>query len=110
MWGFDRLAAKFTVWSALHNLTFEELLGKVLNYDLSKPVIYGNINNRNMVVNFESRFYPKFGYCYDIVNLSTSGEIEIVILTDYKKVQIYIADKKLRTRNDVHVAASHWGS
>ena len=106
--GYGKLKEKFG-WGAQHNLTFEELARKVLNYDLSKPDMYGNRNNLNMVVNMEIRFYPKFGYCYDLVNLTTSGEIEIGILLEYKAAQVYITDKKMRTRHGVHVT-SHWGS
>ena len=54
-------------------------------------------------------FYPKFGFCYDLVNLNTSGEIEIWMPLDYMEAQVYITDKKLRTRNDIHVS-SHWES
>ena len=108
--GYDKSVGSLVGWGAQHNLTFEELVGKVLNYHLSNDdMMFGYRNNKQMDVNYEIIFYPKFGYCYDLVNLSTSGEMEIWIQPEYKDAQVYITDKKLRTRHGVHVA-SHWGS
>jgi hypothetical protein len=101
---------KFVGWGDQHNLTFDELVGKVTNFNLINHSWNGSVNDKLVDVNYEIRFYPKHGYCYDLVNLTTSGEVQIwTDNPEFKEAQVYITDRKLRTRNTVH-AESHWGS
>jgi hypothetical protein len=99
----------FIGWGAQQNLTFEELVEKLQNSKLVDSFWVANRNGKTVVVNYESKFYSKFGYCYELVDFTTSGEVILEIFHSYEEAQVYITDKKLRTRNDLHVA-SHWGS
>ena len=107
--GFEFNGNAFVGWGAQHNLTFEELVGKVTNYNLSNVKFYGRRNKELLTINYEIRFYPKYGYCYDLANFTTSGKCIIRFHGNFTEAQVYITDKKLRTRNTVF-AESHWGS
>ena len=101
---------RFIGWGALHNLTFEDLVCNVTNYNLSNTRIYGGSNNKAIDVNYIIKFYSKYGFCYDLVNITTSGKLDIwTNESEYKEAQVYITDKKLKTMNSVF-AESHWGS
>ena len=101
----------FVGWGAHLNLTFEELVGKVTNFNLTNSKIYGQLNYKAIIdLNYEIRFYPRYGYCYDLVNLTTSGIVVIWIeFPEYKEAKLFITDKTLKTRNAVF-AESQWGS
>ena len=100
----------FVGWGAQHNLTFEELVAEVSNYNLSHCRIHAHSNNIQTEVNYEIRFYPPYGFCYDLLNLTTVGILDIwTENTEYKAAQVYITDKKLKTKNFVFTE-SHWGS
>ena len=104
-------AFKFIGWGSQHNLTFDELVRKVTK-DTSNPEIIVERNDRTEAqeVNYEIRFYPKFGYCYDLVNFKTKGKVLIELsVQGFTEAKVYITDKKLKTRNDIHIA-SHWGT
>ena len=106
--GFNSLGTM--AWGAQYNLTFEELVSRVSKYNLSESDM--SIQNRKVWKNaeYEIRFYPMHGYCYDLVNISTSGELKIhTRYPQYQEAVVYITDKKLRTKNTVF-AESHWGS
>ena len=100
----------FVGWGAKQNLTYGELIQKVLNFNLSNPKMFVYRDKKPNAIDFsyEIRFYPKHGYCYDLVNLIG----EVLTVNYYPKVgkaQVYITDKKLRTGNTLF-AKSHWGS
>jgi hypothetical protein len=103
-------AFKFIGWGSQHNLTFEELVRKVTK-DISNPEIIVERNGQEaQKVEYEIRFYPQFGHCYDLVNFATKGEALIQLsVQELEEAHVYITDKKLRTRNDIH-KASHWGT
>ena len=64
---------------------------------------------------YEKNFYPMFfGWCYDLVNLSTIGEVVLKVKMGSEdnlvsQYRVYITDKRFRTRNTLYVK-SHWGS
>jgi hypothetical protein len=45
------------------------------NYNLSKTFCLVNMNRKQVVVNYEIWFYPRYGYCYDIDNYTTNTEV-----------------------------------
>ena len=101
---------EFIGWGAHLNLTFVEMLEEIKNYDHINLYFYVFRNGKEVKVNYEIRFYPRYGYCFDLVNFTTNGEVKITLFnSEFFEAQVYITDKKLRTRNDVHVA-SHWGT
>ena len=104
--GEDHLLLRNLSWGAQLNLTFDELVGKVTNFNLSNTRFFGE---RSKDFYYEIRFYPSHGYCFDFVNLTTIGLLELVHDHEYKQARVYITDKKLRTRNTVY-AESQWGS
>ena len=114
MLGFD-ITEKFVGWGAQQNLTFDNLILKTQNYNLTNP----QINMMNTVFTpielaYEKNFYPKFGWCYDLTDLSNSGEkiLGVEMGSDdniVSQYRVFITDKSLRTRNTLH-AKSHWGS
>ena len=105
----------FVGWGAQHNLSFEELFQKVQNFNISDPDIQLiNKDNSYEKISYESKFYPKFGFCYELVNLTLTKNIvlETKINTlegENVKAQVFITDKKLRTSHSVYYE-SHWGS
>ena len=113
--GFANASKTFVGWGAQHNLTFEELFQKVNNFNLSNPEIvlwlHGWIEEN---ISTESIFYPKFGLCYALVNLTITQNILLGIRVDTQEgenvpAQVLITDKRLKTRNTLHTE-SHWGS
>ena len=105
----------FIGWGAQHNLSFEELFQKVQNFKISDPDI--QVINKDLSygkISYELRFYPKFGLCYELVNLTMTKTIrfETKINTqegENVQAQVFITDKKLRTSPSVFIE-SHWGS
>ena len=119
-YGFDNLdffimgldndsTLNFIGWGSQHNLTFEELVSKV-TIAISNPDLFIMRNGQKQEVNYEIRFYPKFGYCFELVNFTTKEEVYIAVsVQEFKEAQVYLTDRKLKTRNDIHIA-SHWGT
>ena len=100
---------RFQGWGAQHNLTYEELIGKVTNFNLRNSSWKVMRDNKPINFSCEIRFYPKHGFCYDLVNLTTVGRIKIWTLDpEFKNAKVYITDKKMRTRNTIFTQ-SNWG-
>jgi hypothetical protein len=106
---------KFIGWGAQHNLTFEDLVLMTQNFNLTNPQIELIHPDSSVTqIAYEKNFYPQFGWCYNLINFSTIGEVrlrfqmgsKVNIVSQYK---VYITDKKLRTRNTLHIK-SQWGS
>ena len=97
----DGYQKKFVGWGANHKLTFEQYVPNfVKSRRLEDP--YFCRNGKSIEVNYEVELYPAHGYCYDLVNFTAGGELEITISSGkYEEAQVYITDKKLRTRNTV---------
>ena len=111
--GFEN-ASTFVGWGAQHNLTFEQLFKEVQNFNLSIPEITQWRNEYEEKISTELRFYPKYGLCYELVNLTISKIVLLATRVTTKEgenvpSQIIITDKSLRTQNSVH-RESHWGS
>ena len=96
----------FIGWGSKQNLSFEELVQSVQNFNPSVLKFYTK-DFREFIA--EKRFYPKFGWCYDIINF-TSYKQEIILVEEQSvnKLQVYITDKRMRTRTTVK-ADSHRG-
>ena len=108
--GVNSLDISVIAWGAQYNLTFAELVGRVSKFNLNEPDIRSLHNNIEEKVEYEIRFYPMHGYCYDLVNITTHGELRIdTKYPQYQEAAVYITDKKLRTKNTVF-AESHKGS
>ena len=107
-----------TAWGAQHNMTFDEMIEEFVNLDKDYPILEFR-NEPLWKVNYEKRYYPKYGRCVDFSNYTTTGNLELVIYIDKSKnnlfyqlptqAEVFLTDKKLRTRNTVH-KPSHWGS
>ena len=97
---------KFVGWGAQHNLTTEEYIP---NFVWTRRL--DNLQfTKDWKIKYEIKLYPKYGFCYDIVNFTTGKELEIWVPAGrYNESQVYITDKKLRSRNTVF-AESQFGS
>ena len=114
--GLANVSKTFVGWGAQHNLTFEQLFQKLQNFNLSNPEVVvwldGWIEEN---ISTESIFYPKFGLCYELVNLTITKNILLAISRfdtqegENVPAQVLITDKRLRTKNTLHTE-SHWGS
>ena len=110
--GYESLRTVSLVgWGAKHNLTFAEMVGKVTNFNLSNTKFIVEIDNKRILdFHYEIKFYPGYGYCFDFVNLPATGKLQISLKeTDYKISNVYITDRKLKTRN-TFFKESLWGS
>ena len=113
--GFANESKAFVGSGAQHNLTFEQLFQKVKNFNLSNPKIMSSVNGMiEENISTELIFYPKFGLCYELVNLTVTKNIFLTIRVNTQEgenvpTQVLITDKRLRTRHTVHTE-SHWGS
>ena len=67
--------------------------------------------------NSENRFYPKFGKCKDFSDYTIMEELTLQVYIDktsfftiskHPEAEVFLTDKKLRTRSIVH-KPSHWG-
>ena len=110
-------------WGAQHNISFDELLEKVLNTETINTYKLKDEEFEPIDFDFEYRFYPKFGWCVDVQNyaLTLTGDlkfdIEINQFIDIFKntyrlnyeADIFLTDHRLRTKNSVYLQ-SHWGS
>ena len=75
--GVNSLDISVIALGAQYNLTFAKLVGRVSKFNLNEPDIRSLHNNIEENVEYEIRFYPMHGYCYDLVNITTHGELEI---------------------------------
>ena len=102
-------------WGAQHNLSFPELLERVNNFHLTDPVIsWIKQDYSHEEIAYNQKFYPKYGWCFDLINFPKESNIFMSIGLNSKedqsiKGEVFITDKNLKTRHTVH-AASHWGS
>ena len=64
-------------WGAQYNLTFEEFIDKMLIVHRDLFII--SIKNRNMKPRYEKRFYPKYGWCFDVSDYIMTEEIRLQI-------------------------------
>ena len=92
----------FNGWGSHLNLTFEEIFEDIKNYDHINRDLTVFKNGEFVNFKYEIRFYPRFGYCYDLVNLTTNGEVVISMIDqDFLESQVYYRqkaeDKKLFT-------------
>ena len=105
----------FVGWGAQHNLSFDDIFVKVQTVKLLNPEI--NLLKKDFSyekISYELRFYPKFGLCYELVNLTMTKNIVLetkmnTLEGENVKAQVFMTDKKLRTNHSVY-AESHWGS
>jgi hypothetical protein len=105
-------------WGAQLNMSFKQMREKLLQVDgqhidirwIKKGIWYENVD-------FEQRFYPKYGICFDIDNYSIDKDIDMLFSmrtheygpTVGSTVEVFITDRKLKTANTVDTE-SHWGS
>ena len=101
-------------WGAQHNLTFLEMYGKIVDQKIPRSIEITNDGGERYYSDYESRFYPKYGRCYDLANLTVNGKINIRVQGLHNNVskgqaEVFITDKKLRTFSTVDTP-SHWGT
>ena len=102
-----------TAWGAQYNMTFEELNDEIDNLDKEIPKLEFRMDDGPLMkADYEKRYYPSFGRCIDFSNYTITGNLELNILinspSSYMKAEVFLTDKKLRTRCTVH-KPSHWG-
>ena len=97
-------------WGAQHNLTFEELRKQMYKLDLEKISLTQETQQVYKKVYSEIRFYPKFGWCFDISNYTISGEVHFELtMPNDTELEVFLTDKNMRTMSTIH-KPSHWGS
>ena len=116
MSGMILTTEKFVGWGEHLNLTFDDLVLKTQNFNLSNPLIEMVHPDLTTIIKIahEENFYPQFGWCYDLVNFTTSGEVKLRFHMGSKdnrvsQYKVFITDKRLRTRTTLHTK-SLWGS
>ena len=104
-----------TAWGIHHNMTFEEWVQEIVFLDEDYPKLNFTIDDGPwMQPDYERRFYPMYGRCIEFSNYTITGVLRLKIFIDSYKIgsspdaEVYLTDKKLRTRNTVHTL-SHWG-
>ena len=105
----DYESGLFVGWD---NLTFNQIVPHVINFNLSHPELF--IFHKNYTyeeIKYEINFLPLFGMCFDLVNITITKEFSLYINLDAKveKAKIFITDRNMKTRHTVY-ADSHWGS
>ena len=112
-----KLKNKKIAWGAQNSTSFEELLNQILYLNRDNP--YTVLEGISKKLSYLTRFYPRFGWCADVDNytIPKSGEAKFTVIVkrndfDINKTpeaEVFLTDKKLRTRHTVH-KESHWGS
>ena len=102
-----------TAWGAQYNMTFEELNEETEDLVKDLPKLKFRIDDGPLLVaDIENRYYPSFGRCIDFSNYTITGNVELNIFTKTlyyaNMAEVFLTDKKLRTRSTVH-KPSHWG-
>ena len=104
-----------TAWGAQYNMTFGKLNEEIGNLDKDFPKLEFRMDDGPLMkADYEKRYYPSFGRCIDFSNYTITGNLELTIHinthTTYSGngAEVFLTDKKLRTRNTVH-KPSHWG-
>ena len=101
-------------WGAQHNLTFLQMYGTMVNQKETFEIGVKNNGDETYITDYETRFYPMYGWCYDVVNLTVFGKLNLRVYGLHKNLslgqaEVFITDKKLRTLNTVDTP-SHWGT
>jgi hypothetical protein len=99
-------------WGGHVNLTFEQLIWDMLPHDKELKIKGGSFENRCKEVDYEKKFYPKYGWCYEITNLTIKGDITFTLTRkddSHFKAEVFLTDKNLRTLSTVY-SQSHHGS
>ena len=101
-------------WGAQHNLTFLQMYSNMVDQKIPHSIEVKNNDDERYNADYETRFYPKYGWCYDIVNLTIVGKLNIRVYGLHRnssmgQAEVFITDKKLRTLNTVDTP-SHWGT
>ena len=108
-----------TAWGSQYNMTFEEIVDEIVDFDKDYPKLKFKMDNGPWLkVDYERRFYPRHGRCFDFANYTITGDLAFNIVLSRinffstgpssPEAEVYLTDKKLRTRNTVH-KQSHWG-
>ena len=104
-----------TGWGIHYNMTFDEWVEKIVDLDKDYPYLMFRMDNGQWLSpEYERRFYPKYGRCIDFSNYTITADLELNIIidkfsTDHSpEAEVFLTDKKLRTRSTVH-KPSHWG-
>ena len=99
-------------WGGHRNLTFKELIGDMLPSSQELIIEGGSFENSGKKVDYEKKFYPKYGWCYEIANYTITRDFTLTLRrvndSDFK-AEVFLTDKKLRTLSTVY-SDSHHGS
>ena len=99
-------------WGGQQNLTYGKLIGDMLPLNKELIIKGGTYDQRNERVDYEKKFYPKYGWCYEITNFTLRGDITLILIRPDKsdfQAEVFLTDKKLRTFSTVF-SPSHHGS
>ena len=95
-------------WAPKPNMTYEQQIGDLLKYTEDNPgVFFRKKDGTSSIAKYEKRFYPKYGWCFDIENFTVVGGIDLQIWQNLN-AEVFLTDKNLRTRNLVETY-THWG-
>ena len=97
-------------WGAQVDMTFEQLKKQLYAVDLETISIGQETQQGFQKAHYEIRFYPIYGWCFDISNYTITGEVHLeLMISDDLSYEVFLTDKNLRTMSIVHTQ-SHWGS
>ena len=110
-----------TAWGSQYNMTFEEIVDEIVDFDKDYPKLKFKMDNGPWwKVDYERRFYPRHGRCFDFANYTITGDLAFNIVLSRinffstgpssPEAEVYLTDKKLRTRNTVHKHTGDQGS
>ena len=119
--GFDKADGSLG-WGVRQNMTFEQLKKQIYAFDFDTISIRQETQQGFKEADYEIRFYPKFGWCFDISNYTISEEVHLDLKTLSKPdlqlgwkrgskltSEVFLTDTNLRTMSTVHTLC-HWGS
>lgn len=95
-------------WAPNPNMTYEQQIGDLLKFtEDNLDIFFRKKDGTSSTAINEKRFYPKYGWCFDIVNFTAVGNIDLEIFQNLD-AEVFLTDKNLRTRNLVDTS-THWG-
>ena len=94
--GFNIYKGASLAWGAQANLTYPELLNKILQDPLYPDNLFVQQNN-NARLNHETILLAKFGHCYEIKTYDPLQPILFPLYSLQKSVLIFVTDARLQT-------------
>ena len=93
--GFNIFNGASLSWGAQTNLTYPELLDRILQDPLYPSAL--SIVQKNVRLNYDTILLAKFGYCYEIKSYDPLQPIIFPLYSLQKSVLIFVTDARLQT-------------